>query len=100
MLLIEAAHATDGSATSRNAPAQISRSAIAGNIGTQMIHHALGTFIALVGVGISVVMGLLWKGGDKDKNTVTEAFLLGMILVALGAIFDRLSDISYMLVGH
>jgi hypothetical protein len=65
-----------------------------------MIHHALGTFIALVGVGISVVMGLLWKGVHKDKNTVTEAFLLGMILVALGAIFDRLSDISYMLVGN
>jgi hypothetical protein len=65
-----------------------------------MIHHALGTFIALVGVAVSVVMGLLWKGGDKDKNAVTEAFLLGMILVALGAIFDRLSDISYMLVGN
>lgn len=65
-----------------------------------MIHHALGTFIALVGVAISIVMGLLWKGGGQNKNTVTEAFLLGMILVALGAIFDRLSDISYMLVGH
>lgn len=99
MILIEAAGATNSSSGSHNAPDQMRRSAMPSCIGVQMIHHALGTFVGLVGVGISVAMGLLWKG-DKGKSNVTEAFLLGMILVALGAIFDRLSDISYMLVGN